>query len=103
MRNGPPGMRTRSFGLIFQYRKLQLALVGVNSVEEHAHAIADGKLAARALAHDLADVLLISVLVAGQSATIFHHAQMSRGKLVIGPMIEHDAGDCHATSARGEI
>src|ERR1035441_610775 len=66
MRNGPPGMWTRSFGLIFQDRKLQLALVSVHAVEEHAYAIADGKLAARALAHNLANVLLISVLVAGQ-------------------------------------
>src|SRR5215472_12049353 len=64
MRNAPPGMRTRSSGVIFENGKLQLSLVRVDAVEEHTHAVADRKLAARAFAHDLADVLLISVLIA---------------------------------------
>src|SRR3954466_8853805 len=68
MRNSPPGIATRSFGfgLIFQNVELQLAFVRVNAVEDDARFIADRKLAAGALADDLADVLLISVLVAPQ-------------------------------------
>src|SRR5262245_42646201 len=67
MRNSPPGMRTRSFGVIFDDRKLQLAFGCVHAIENHAHPVADRKLAARALPHDLADVLLISVLVSREA------------------------------------
>src|SRR5690348_5168550 len=67
MRNSPPGMGTRSFGFIFQQGELQLAFIGVHAVQDYADLVADGKLAAGTLAHDLADVLLISVLVARQS------------------------------------
>src|SRR2546423_12780371 len=66
MRNSPPGIAIRSFGLIFQYGELQLAFFRVDAVEDDAHFVADGKLATGALADDLADVLMISVLVARQ-------------------------------------
>src|ERR1043165_1424320 len=66
MRNSPPGIATRSLGLIFEYRELQFPFVRIDAVEDDAHLVADGELAAGALADDLADVLLISVLVARQ-------------------------------------
>src|SRR5215470_16202205 len=66
MRNSPPGMRTRSSGVIFEKGELQFALVGVHAVKDHPHFVADRKLTARVLPDHLADVLLISVLVAGQ-------------------------------------
>src|ERR1019366_9757955 len=72
MRNSPPGSLTRFSGLgcfvhIFEYGELQLALVAIDAVEDDADWIADGEFAAGALAHDFANVLLISVLVAGQA------------------------------------
>jgi len=66
MRNSPPGISIRSSGFILENGKLQLAFVGVHAIEEYSHPVADRKLAPRALPHDLADVLLISVLIAGQ-------------------------------------
>src|ERR1039457_719962 len=71
MRNSPPGIAARSLGLIIlhvqlDYRELQLDFIAVHTVEDHAHPVADGEFAARAFAHHLADILLISVLVAGQ-------------------------------------
>src|SRR5450759_5474381 len=71
MRNSPPGIATRSLGLgilevQLEYRELQLAFVAVHAVQDDPHLVADGPFAARAFAHHLADVLLISVLIAGQ-------------------------------------
>src|SRR4051794_38470830 len=66
IRNRPPGIATRSSGRIFENRELEFAFVAVHAIEHYAQFVADGKLAARALAHDLADVLLISVLITGQ-------------------------------------
>src|SRR5690242_4151135 len=67
MRNSPPGMGRRSSGVIFEYRELQLAIVIVHAVEDHTDLVADRELAAGALPYDLANVLLISVLIAGQA------------------------------------
>ena len=70
MRNSPPGMRTRSpgspgrFALIVPNENCSLRSLRVHAVQDHPHAVADRKLAPRALAHHLADVLLIGVLVA---------------------------------------
>src|ERR1035437_8957316 len=66
MRNSPPGIATRRFGCIFEYRELQLPFVAVHAVQDDPHLVAAGPFAARAFAHHLADVLLISVLIAGQ-------------------------------------
>src|ERR1019366_5540288 len=67
MRNSPPGIGTRSLGLIIYKGELQLVLIAVHTVQNHPHLVAYGEFAARALAHHLAHVLLISVLIAGQS------------------------------------
>src|ERR1019366_9456537 len=58
MRNSPPGIATRSLGLIVEYGELELAFVAVHAVQDDAHLVADGPFAARAFAHHLADVLL---------------------------------------------
>src|ERR1019366_2085771 len=66
MRNSPPGIATRSLGLIVESGELQLAFVAVPAVQDHAHRVADGECAVRSLALHFSYFLLISVLVAGQ-------------------------------------
>src|SRR5260370_6344696 len=83
MRNSPPGTGNRSSGVIgylllarrpvlpfralrdhLEDRELELAIVGVDAVEDHAHLVADRKFAAGALSPHPSHVLLVCVLIA---------------------------------------
>src|ERR1051325_7433452 len=71
MRNPPPGIAIRSFSsrwfaLIFVNRKLQFPFVTIDAIENHPEFVSDREFAPRAAAHYFANILLISVLVAGE-------------------------------------